>query len=136
MSNVVINAFKEKCPFCEKGNVFKQRRSFLQIPQMNTNCSCCGRDFNGEPGYFFGAMYISYAIAVAAGILTFLVSWHILDITSINLTIGMIMAVIVSISYKNFKWSRILWLKIFPPGVGTNFFGGGNRKVSSRPEGK
>lgn len=129
MSNILLNILKEKCPYCSKGDVFKKKKSFLQPPAMNSNCPCCGRDFIGEPGYFFGAMYASYAIAVAAGITTFLLCWFILDIKSIEVLIGIIISVILLISYKNFKWSRIIWLKIFPPGAGTNFLGGGDKKM-------
>lgn len=33
---------------------------------MNERCSICGLKFEREPGYFLGAMYISYALALAA----------------------------------------------------------------------
>ena len=32
---------------------------------MNDRCPRCGLNFNREPGYFLGAMYISYALALA-----------------------------------------------------------------------
>ena len=32
---------------------------------MNDRCPQCGLHFNREPGYFLGAMYISYALALA-----------------------------------------------------------------------
>jgi hypothetical protein len=32
---------------------------------MNDRCPHCGLDFNREPGYFLGAMYISYGLALA-----------------------------------------------------------------------
>ena len=32
---------------------------------MNDRCPRCGLRFNREPGYFLGAMYISYALALA-----------------------------------------------------------------------
>ena len=32
---------------------------------MNENCPLCGLDFDrGEPGYFTGAMYVSYGMAI------------------------------------------------------------------------
>ena len=126
MKRFIINTIREKCPFCEKGDVFIKRKFFLQPPKMYSNCEVCGRDFDGEPGYYFGAMYVSYAIAVAAGIATFIAARFIFGITSFDATVAWIAAVIFLISYKNFKWSRIIWLRIFPPGEGTNFFGGGN----------
>lgn len=32
---------------------------------MNHRCPACGLLFNREPGYFLGAMYISYGLALA-----------------------------------------------------------------------
>jgi VIT1/CCC1 family predicted Fe2+/Mn2+ transporter len=32
---------------------------------MNDRCPTCGLLFNREPGYFLGAMYVSYGLALA-----------------------------------------------------------------------
>lgn len=32
---------------------------------MNDRCPCCGLLINREPGYFLGAMYISYGLGIA-----------------------------------------------------------------------
>lgn len=32
---------------------------------MNDRCAVCGLNFNREPGYFLGAMYIGYGLALA-----------------------------------------------------------------------
>lgn len=32
---------------------------------MHDRCTACGLHFNREPGYFLGAMYISYALGLA-----------------------------------------------------------------------
>jgi hypothetical protein len=120
MTNLFLTVIKEKCPFCDKGDVFKQGK-FWQMPEMNSKCSNCKKDFTGEPGYYFGAMYVSYAIAVGIGIGTFLFCRLILGTESSFIIIGACVGNIFLISVKNYKWSRILWLKIFPPGAGTNF---------------
>lgn len=115
MSNLALTIVKEKCPYCFKGNVFTKSASLFSIPVMNKECECCHKKFLGEPGYFIGAMYVSYGIAVALGIALFLISKFILQIDSIVAIIGIIVLSILLISYKNYKWSRIIWLKIFPP---------------------
>jgi uncharacterized protein (DUF983 family) len=128
MPSLLLCIFRERCPYCGKGKVYKKKKFFLQFPKMNDNCPNCGRDFVGEPGYYFGAMYVSYAIAVAFGIATF-IACRVFGVKSFDIYVAAIVGVIVSIFYKNFKWSRIIWLKIFPPGEGTNFIGGGNKKM-------
>ena len=120
MVNLVLNILKEKCPFCANGAVFRKSK-FLHLPEMNSECPVCSKDFIGEPGYYFGAMYISYGISVGAAIIMFLSCRFILGIESINVILTACISSIILISFKNFKWSRIVWLKIFPPGPNTNF---------------
>ncbi|WP_435017918.1 DUF983 domain-containing protein [Tundrisphaera sp. TA3] len=55
-----------RCPECGIGRIFAGRT------RMNERCPECGYRFEHEPGYFTGAMYFSYAIAVpiiAAGVI-------------------------------------------------------------------
>jgi len=47
-----------RCPRCLEGKVW---RGFLS---MHERCPVCGLAFEREPGYFTGAMVVSYALAV------------------------------------------------------------------------
>mgnify|MGYP006206645825 CR=1 FL=1 len=73
---MIKDIVSEKCPVCGEGHVFAKKGNPLlfQMPRMETNCKVCGHKFEREPGYFFGSMFISYAIAVAEMILVFLVT--------------------------------------------------------------
>jgi|GEM_PF-176485 len=115
MTNIVLIALKEKCPFCEQGNVFK-KSSGLHMPEMNDHCPVCKHNLMGEPGYFFGAMYVSYGISVALGLMEFILLKVVLGVKDPIAILVPIVLSMVLISFKNFKWSRIVWLKIFPPG--------------------
>ena len=48
-----------RCPRCGDGKIYQGGM------RMNAACPVCGLRFEREPGYFVGALYISYAIAVA-----------------------------------------------------------------------
>jgi len=50
---------RQLCPRCREGRVFRA------LMAMNAICPVCGHRFEREPGYFLGAMYVSYGIAVA-----------------------------------------------------------------------
>jgi len=69
--NLIISALKEKCPHCRQGEVFKKNKLF-QIPVMNRECSVCSYHFDREPGYFIGAMYLSYGLAILQAGIAFL----------------------------------------------------------------
>ena len=53
----------EKCPRCQEGNLFATAPyNVLHFSEMNKACAHCGVRFGDEPSYFFGAMYVSYAV--------------------------------------------------------------------------
>ena len=58
-SSTVVGILRKRCPACRRGAVFRS------LWKMNENCPVCGLDFDrGDPGYFTGAMYASYAMAI------------------------------------------------------------------------
>ena len=59
-----------KCPQCHEGNVFTHKASNLKhFREMHDHCPSCNVKFESEPGFFWGAMYFSYAYSVASFII-------------------------------------------------------------------
>jgi hypothetical protein len=55
-----------KCPQCQSGKVFLHPAWKLnKFTEMESHCPVCDVQFEIEPGFFWGAMYISYAMTVA-----------------------------------------------------------------------
>ena len=55
--------FLQRCPRCRTGKMF-QGSIYFGFPKMHESCPTCGLRFAREPGYFLGAMYISYILGV------------------------------------------------------------------------
>lgn len=55
--------WNNKCPKCREGNMYKEPFQFSKPLDMNTKCSNCGFNFEPEPGFYFGALMISYGIS-------------------------------------------------------------------------
>jgi uncharacterized protein (DUF983 family) len=51
--------WRMRCPRCCDGKIY------VHGMQMNERCPACNLLFEREPGYFMGALYISYALAIA-----------------------------------------------------------------------
>jgi uncharacterized protein (DUF983 family) len=51
------------CPRCRIGRIFR-KSIYWGFPAMNEHCPHCGLRFEREQGYFLGAMYISYGLAL------------------------------------------------------------------------
>ena len=59
--------FGLKCPRCRKGKLFTRRGLFVyrEMLKMPENCAVCNQKFEIEPGFWIGAMWISYPFVVA-----------------------------------------------------------------------
>lgn len=54
---------KMKCPRCQEGDLFETSTfSFSKPFYMPERCPVCGQDYFPEPGFYYGAMFISYII--------------------------------------------------------------------------
>lgn len=58
--NIIQSIFRYKCPRCRQGDMYKKPFNIKKALEMNEKCEHCGLKFEAEPGYFFGAMFISY----------------------------------------------------------------------------
>jgi len=61
----------EKCPRCGKGRVFLYSvLNLTKFTDTHSHCSHCKLNFEPETGFFFGAMYWSYAMLVALAVIS------------------------------------------------------------------
>ncbi len=53
--------FNMKCPRCHEGDMFLTGSwSFIKPFDMHERCPNCNLNYYPEPGYYYGAMFISY----------------------------------------------------------------------------
>jgi uncharacterized protein (DUF983 family) len=72
---------RQLCPRCRRGPIFR-RSIFRGFPKMHELCPTCGLKFEREEGYFLGAMYVSYGVALVliaafAALLWYFTRWPI-----------------------------------------------------------
>ncbi|TWJ04468.1 uncharacterized protein DUF983 [Mucilaginibacter frigoritolerans] len=106
-----------KCPRCRRGDMFTTPMYGFKSQKMNTTCPHCGLVFEREPGYFYVAMFVSYALFVAE-MVTLAVAISVLS-GSRNpwVYVSIIIAVGVALSPFNFRYSRVLLLHWLTPGL-------------------
>ena len=110
----IYSVFYNKCPKCHEGDFFKHSFTFnpKKITTIHENCSNCDLKYMMEPSFFFGAMYVSYAIAVALFVGIFIIAKVFLDQTILNSFIAIIV-VSSLLTPLNLRLSRIIWINIF-----------------------
>jgi len=106
-----------KCPRCRRGDMFITPMYGFKSQVMNKTCPHCKMDFEREPGYFYVAMLVSYAMFVAE-MVTLAVATSVLT-GSRNpwVYIAIIMATGIILSPFNFRYSRVILLHWLTPGV-------------------
>lgn len=110
---VMSALFSGKCPHCKEGKIFKKSRNTfrLKLPEMNESCPVCQHKFEREPGFFLGAMYVSYALGVFQAMVTFGITFLVTD----NYVLWIVFPLIALFAFSifNFKWGRITWIHLF-----------------------
>ena len=55
-----------RCPRCHQGKLFTYpATSITKFMDMPAECPVCGQTYEPEPGFYYGAMYISFGFALA-----------------------------------------------------------------------
>jgi uncharacterized protein (DUF983 family) len=104
-SGAIAGILKKRCSRCRNGQIFHS------IWKMNENCPVCGLDFDrGDPGYFTGAMYASYAMAIPLLAIVSAIMYLIAPAWSI-FRLGMTAsALCVPLVPWIWQYSRVLWI--------------------------
>jgi uncharacterized protein (DUF983 family) len=99
----------QRCPRCLEGSVFGGAVT------MRESCPECGHKFEREPGYFTGAMYASYFLAIPVlGLITLLLYWLLpgWELENVVLLAALPFVLLVPLV---FRYSRVVWMHIDHP---------------------
>lgn len=110
-------AIHGKCPKCRRGEMFATGLSSLFAQKMNEKCSHCHFYYEIEPGYFYVAMFVSYAMNVAI-MVTFAMGTYVLT-HSWNPWLYCLVTLGPAILFSpvTYRYSRIILLYWLTPGV-------------------
>jgi uncharacterized protein (DUF983 family) len=98
----------QRCPRCRMGSIFRYS-IFRGFPKMNESCPVCDLKFDREPGYFLGAMYVSYGlgigiVALIAALLWSITGWWITKDTIWAVVLFLPLAPTITL------FARVLWI--------------------------
>jgi uncharacterized protein (DUF983 family) len=104
-SSALGGILQKRCSRCRRGSVFHS------LWKMNENCPDCGLDFDrGDPGYFTGAMYASYAMAIPLLAAVTGVEYLILPGWSLFGLVMLAMLLCTPLIPWIWQYSRVLWI--------------------------
>lgn len=103
-----------RCPQCRKGKLFKYATYNLgKFTEIHQQCPNCNVNFEREPRFFDGAMYISYALSVGLFLVSAFIIYSFFHPVSENVYMGAIISEVILLYPIMFRYSRILYLYAF-----------------------
>ena len=120
--NYLWSMFSMKCPRCRRGPMFKDNNPFRKLSlshifDMPDTCPVCKQKYEMETGFWYGTGYVSYALAVAVSVTTF-VAWLVLigvsvDDNRIFYWLGFNILLLLIIQPWLMRLSRVIYLYFF-----------------------
>jgi hypothetical protein len=102
------------CPRCQNESMYldKNPLHFSKILKMHEKCSHCDLTYQIEPSFFYGAMYVSYALNVALSIAVFVIGFLFLHLNLKTTFISIILANVILFPFV-LRWSRNIYINFF-----------------------
>jgi uncharacterized protein (DUF983 family) len=114
IAETAVSTVTNTCPRCHRGRFFENNNpySLKNGLTMRKTCEHCGLRYERETGFFYGAMYVSYAMVSGLFILLFVA-----DALFFNMKAEALFAIFTSMILVVFpvtyRWSRLIWTNFF-----------------------
>ncbi|MDC0338093.1 DUF983 domain-containing protein [Flavobacteriales bacterium] len=104
-----------KCPRCHKGEFLESRNVYnlKQAGNLREKCDRCNLKYSREPGFYFGAMFVSYALGVALFVAIWVATAVLYPAYSSELLLGIIIGAIIILGPYMYALSKIIWANLF-----------------------
>jgi len=102
-----------KCPKCHEGDLYKTSLlSMKGIYNMHEKCPKCQQDFEKEPGFYWGAMYIGYGLSSGYMLTAMLICLFVFNLST-NQSFATAIAGAVIIFPLIARLARAIWINIY-----------------------
>ena len=110
----LYSVFTGTCPVCHRGKMYVEANPYKlsKVLQMHDRCSHCEIKFKMEPSFFYGAMYVSYAVGVALAVAAFIIAFFFIGLDK-HYTFLAIIGVLVIMFPIILRISRNIWINFF-----------------------
>ena len=112
--HALYSIFKSKCPKCNLGDLYVDNNMYhlRSLGKMKTKCEYCGQLYEPETGFYYGAMYVSYAVSIAAMFVPAYALYFLFDV-GFPVMLSVVLGIYILFFPVFFRLSRNIWLNIF-----------------------
>lgn len=102
------------CPKCHSESMYGHTNPYRlgHLFDMHERCSHCNTKYKIEPSFFYGAMYVSYAVGIAFAVAAFVIAFLIFGASLINTFIAIVGTLILFMPVI-IRVSRNIWINFF-----------------------
>src|SRR5687767_4175486 len=114
LRKIAASITRNKCPNCLRGDYYVSRNPF-NLKKLNIThraCSHCGMDFRQEPGFYFGAAYVSYFFQIGI-LLTLYIILQVLTEIYFWYFVGILFLTLLLLAPVLVRLSRLIWINLF-----------------------
>ncbi len=110
----LYSIFTCKCPRCKQTNLFNNQNMYYlpDLFKMPERCSVCNLKYEMEIGFWWGAMYVAYAVSCAI-VLSFFVRLFFYFKLGVDMALIIDMSLTALLFPVTFRISRSLWIHMF-----------------------
>ena len=106
--------FKFKCPYCHEGDFFNGHPYNLsKAGDTPEKCEVCDNKFSKEPGFYFGAMYVSYGLGVALFVANYILISIFAPEAEYTVYLISIAITVIGLGPLVYALSKIIWANMF-----------------------
>ena len=102
------------CPKCHQESMYVNKNPYVlsDTLKMNERCSHCNTKYKIEPSFFYGSMYVSYAVGIIFAAIAFTITYGMLG-TSVFVGFISIIATMIFCLPIILRLSRNIWINFF-----------------------
>lgn len=103
------------CPTCHEESMYLDKNPYnvMNVYKMHEKCNHCHTKYKMEPSFFYGAMYVSYALGIAFGVAAFIITYFFVGEKSLINNFIVIIITLVVFMPVIMRLSRNIWINMF-----------------------
>jgi uncharacterized protein (DUF983 family) len=110
----LYSILKIRCPQCHEGPFLERKvYDFSAFTKVRKNCTNCGLNYHVEPSFYYGSMYVAYALGVALMVAVITLNVLFFQPFSFRLTFGMVVGAVILFSPLMNALAKIIWANFF-----------------------
>ncbi|MFC5048260.1 DUF983 domain-containing protein [Aquimarina hainanensis] len=110
----IYSIFTGACPVCQNESMYCNSNPYKlnTTLKMEERCSHCNTKYKIEPSFFYGAMYVSYAVGIAFAVAAFVIA-NLFFKMDLLATFFCIVGTLIFFMPIIMRLSRNIWINLF-----------------------